>query len=76
MTAKITCPSKFLFEVSNKMVSSDDSTKKGTQLPLIEESYFNKESDKQFRSRYDQFISTTYVAASLLLLVFKNVPLG
>ena len=28
------------FEVSNTMVSGDDSAKKGTQLSLIEESFF------------------------------------
>ena len=36
-------PVKFLFEVSNKIVSGDDSAQKGTQLSLIEESYINKE---------------------------------
>ena len=39
------------------MVSSDDSVKKGSQLSLIEESYFNKESEKQLSSQYDQIIS-------------------
>ena len=43
-------PVKFLSKVSNDMVSSDDSVKKGTQLSLIEESYINKESDIQLRS--------------------------
>ena len=38
------------------MVSGDDSAKKGAQLSLIEESYISKESEKQLRSRYDQFI--------------------
>ena len=41
---------KFSFEVSNNMVSGNDSVKKGTQLSLIEESYINKESDIQLRS--------------------------
>ena len=31
------------------MVSGDDSAKKGTQLSLPEEIYFNKESEKQLR---------------------------
>ena len=31
-------PVNFLFEVSNDMVSSDDSATNGTQLSLIEES--------------------------------------
>jgi len=35
------------------MVSGDDSAKKGTQLSLTEESYSNKESEKQLRSQYD-----------------------
>ena len=35
-------PVKLLFEVSNNMVSGDDSAKKGTQLSLIEESCINK----------------------------------
>ena len=43
-------PMKFSFEVSNNMVSGNDSVKKGTQLSLIEESYINKESDIQLRS--------------------------
>ena len=55
MTAKV--PVKFLFEVSSNIVSGNDSAKKGTQLSLIEESYINKESEKQFRFRYNQFIS-------------------
>jgi len=59
-------PVKFSFEVSNNMVSDDDSAKKGTQLSLTEESYINKESEKQLRSRYDQFISSKYVAVSRL----------
>ena len=42
------------------MVSGDDSAKKSTQLSLIEESYINKESEKQLRSRHDQFISAQY----------------
>ena len=46
----------FLFEVSNNMVSGDDSAKNGIQLSLIEESYINKESEKQLRCRYDHFI--------------------
>ena len=36
------------------------------QLSLIEESYINKESENQLRSRYDQFISSKYVAVSRL----------
>ena len=40
MTANV--PVKFLFEVSNNMVSGDDSVKKGTQLSLIEASYNQK----------------------------------
>ena len=59
-------PLKFLLEVSNNMVSGDDSAKKGTQLSLIEESYTIKESEKQLRSWYDQFISSKYVAVSRL----------
>ena len=55
MTAKV--PVKFLFEVSSNIVSGNDSAKKGTQLSLIEESYINKESEKQLRFRYNQFIS-------------------
>ena len=43
-------PVKFLFEGSNKMVSGDDSAKKGTELSLIEESYVSKVSEKQLRS--------------------------
>ena len=35
-----------LFEVSNNMVSGDDSAKKGTQLSLIEESCINKKFEK------------------------------
>ena len=30
-------------------------------LILIEESYINKESEKQLRSRYDQFISSVQI---------------
>ena len=56
------------------MVSGDDSAKKGTQLSLIEESYINKESEKQLRSRYDGFISSKYVAVSRLKC--KIYPLG
>ena len=41
MTANV--PVKFL-------VSDNYSAKKGTQLSLIEESYINKESEKQLRS--------------------------
>ena len=51
-------PVKLLFQVSNNMVSGYDSEKKGIQLSLTEESYINKESEKQLRSRYDQFISS------------------
>ena len=32
------------------MVSGDDSAKKGIQLSLVEESYINKESEKQLTS--------------------------
>ena len=42
-------PVKVLFKGRNNMISGD-SEKKGTQLSLIEESYINKESEKQFRS--------------------------
>ena len=51
-------PVKFKFKGSSNMVSGDDSAKKGTQLTLIGESYINKESEKQVRSRYDRFISS------------------
>ena len=40
--------------------------RKITQLPVIEENYINKESEKQLRSRYDQFISSKYVVVSQL----------
>ena len=41
------------------MVSGNYSVKKDScLLILIEESYINKESEKQLRSRYDQFISS------------------
>ena len=53
---------KFLFEVSNNMVSGNNSAKKGTHLSLIEESYINKEFKKPLRSWYNQFISSKYVA--------------
>ena len=43
-----------------------DYAKKGTQLCLIEESYIIKESEIQLRFRYDQFISSNYVAVSRL----------
>ena len=43
------------------MVSGDYSVKKSKQLSLIVESYINKESEKQLRSRHDQFISSQYV---------------
>ena len=59
-------PLKFLFEVSNNMVSGDDSAKKGTQWSLLEESYINKEFEKQLRYRYYQFISFKYAAVSRL----------
>ena len=52
-----TLPMK-LIEPDDNMASGDDSAKKGTQLCLIEESYFIKESEIQLRSRYDQFISS------------------
>ena len=50
------------------MASGDDSGEKGThvQLSLIEERHFIKESEIQSRSRYDQFISSKYVAVSRL----------
>ena len=48
MTANV--PVKFLLEVSNNMVSDDDSAKKGTPLSLAEEIYIHKESEKQLRS--------------------------
>ena len=49
------------------MASGDDSAKKGRQLCLIEGSYsIIKESEIQLRSRYDQFISSKYVAVSRL----------
>ena len=68
-------PVEFLFEqVCNNMVSCDDTTiwlvamtvqrKVHRQLSLIEESYINKESEKQLKSRYDQFISSEYVDVS------------
>ena len=55
-------PLKFLLKMSDNIVCGDDNAKKGTQLSLIEESYINKESEKQLRSRYDQFISSKDVA--------------
>ena len=58
--------SKKLIEPDDNMASADDSAKKGTQLCLIEESYIIKESEIQLRSRYDQFISSKYVAVSRL----------
>jgi len=64
MTANV--PVKVLFKVSNSTVSGDDSAKKGTQLSLTEESYINKASGKQLRSRYDKFISSKYVAVTRL----------
>ena len=65
MTSNV--PAKFLFEVNDNMVSGDGSAKKGTQLSLIEESCINKGfKKKQLRSRYDQFISSKYVAVSRL----------
>ena len=59
-----TLPKK-LIEPDDNMDSGDDSAK-GTQLCLIEESYIIKESEIQLRSRYDQFISSKYVAVSRL----------
>ena len=38
-------PMKLLFEVSNNMVSGDDSAKICIQLSLIKESYIDKESE-------------------------------
>ena len=55
-------PLKFLLKMSDNIVCGDDNAKKGTQLSVIEESYINKESEKQLRSRYDQFISSKDVA--------------
>ena len=57
---------KLLFEVSNNVLSGDYSAKKGSQLSLNEESYITKEFEKQLRYRYDQFISSKYVAVSRL----------
>ena len=68
-------PVKFLFEVSNNMVSGDGSEMKGTQLSFTEESYINKESEKQLRSRYDQFTSSKYVAVSRLNCYRSNPDL-
>ena len=48
------------------IVSGDEGAKKGTQLSLIEESYINKESEKQLRLWYDQFISSKYVTVRRL----------
>ena len=48
------------------MVIGDDSANKGTQLSLIEESCIINESELQLRSRYDQSISSKYVAVSRL----------
>ena len=56
MTANV--PVKFLFEVSNNMVSGDDSAKNGTQLSFIEESCIIKELVLKLIFRYDQFISS------------------
>ena len=56
VTAKV--PMKVLFKVSNNKVGGDDSAKKGTQLSLIDESYINKESEKQLRLQDNQFISS------------------
>jgi len=40
--------------------------KKGTQLCLTEESYINKESEKQLRSRYDHlFVPNILLSAGL-----------
>lgn len=49
MTANV--PVKFLFEASNNMVSGDGSAKTSKQLPFIEGSFINKESEEQLRSR-------------------------
>ena len=49
------------------MVSGNDSVKKGAQLSITEEVALSiKKSEKQLRSRYDQFISSKYVAVSRL----------
>jgi len=62
-----TLPKK-VTEPDNNMATGDDSGKKGTylQLSLIEESSIIKESEIQSRSRYDQFISSNYVAVNRL----------
>ena len=59
---KANVPVKFSFEVGNNLVSGDDSAKKNTQLSLIKESHINKEFEKQLRFRFDQFVSSKYVA--------------
>ena len=41
-------PMKLLFEVSNNMVSGDDSAKICIQLSLIKESYIDKESENNW----------------------------
>ena len=57
MTANV--PVVFLLKARNDMVN--------TQLSLIEESYFNKKSEKQLRSRYDQlFLLNMLLLAGLL----------
>ena len=49
--------------MSSRVVSGDDSVKEGTQLTLTEESYINKESEKQPRFRFDHL----FLLKSLLL---------
>ena len=53
------------------MVSGDYSAKKDKQLSLIliEESYINKESEKQLRSQYNQFISSVPISCCGIELV-------
>lgn len=60
-----------VFQGSNNMVSGDDSAKKSTQSSLIEESNINKESVKQSRSRYDQFISSIDVADFAIVAMMR-----
>ena len=56
---------KILFQLSNNIVSGDDSAKKGAQLSLIRKKVtLIKNQKKQLRSRYDQCISSKYVPVS------------
>ena len=62
-----TMAKKLIEPDDNKLMASGvDSAKKSTQLCLIEESYIIKESEIQLRSRYDQFISSKFIAVSRL----------